>query len=94
MSAKSELDIAADAVKRALDAGRDRRRVHHLRRRGILRQRAHAGGRKPEGSRLARRWNSRAGRASCTGLVLHSDLSPARHRVHGAGALELAKITS
>ncbi len=64
-------------------AGASRRRVHHRRRRRILRQRAHARSRKPEGSRLARRRTAHPDRPA-HGFVLSPPISPGRHRAPGA----------
>ena len=69
----------SDVVKQALDGRRHRRRVHHRRRRGVLRQRAHARARKSEGSRLARRRPAHPDRQA-HGLVLHLRPFARRHR--------------
>ena len=55
LSDESSAGTGAGRREARAGRGRDRRRVHHLRRRRILRQRAHARGREPEGSGLARR---------------------------------------
>ena len=72
---------------------RDRRRVHHRRRRGVLRQRAHARSRNTEGGRFARRRPARPDRASTRARPI-PPISPRGIAHMVSSAIELAEITT